>query len=379
MRAFHVAGVELRRWSRDRSNVFFVFVLPIVIIVGVGSLYGAGAVPAVGLVASGEVGEELASVLGEELDVVRIDDRDDLVLRVERGTLEAGVVVPGDYREKLLAGEIVEIGFVARPGSLLGPPVEGALSEHAAGARAAAFAAAVTGVAPAGLLPLADLVTAEIPPMRVDARTTGESLFPTTLGRFDIAASSTLILFMFLTALSGAVILVGTKRLGVARRMLATPTSAAEIVAGEALARFGISLVQGVYVVAVTTALFGVTWGDPWAAAALVLVFGAVSAGAATLLGAVFSTEQQAGGIGVMAGIGVAALGGALVPIEFYSPTMRTVAHLTPHAWALDAFAALIREGAGIGDIALELAVLAGFAAVLLAVASVGLRRALTR
>jgi hypothetical protein len=30
---------------------------------------------------------------------------------------------------------------------------------------------------------------------------------------------------------------------------------------------------------------------------------------------------------------------------------MRTVAHLTPHAWANDAFTELIRRGEGFGDI----------------------------
>jgi len=379
MRVLYVAGAELRRWSRDRSNVFFVFILPIAIIVLVGSLYGVGAAPAVGLVAAGAAGDELASRLGVDIDVVRLADVDDLAARVERGTLEAGVVVPDDFATRLLAGEEVELGFVARPGSLLGPAVLAAATEQAAVYRAAAFAAGVTGGDPSALVSLAGGVAAGTPAVEVAARTAGESALPPTLGRFDIAAPSQLVLFMFLTALTGAVVLIGTRRLGVARRMLATPTSAGTIVAGEALARFAISLVQGVYIVAVTAALFGVTWGDPWGAAAVVLLFGAASAGTAMLMGALFSTEQQAGGVGVMAGIGVAALGGSMVPLEFYGPAMRTVAHLTPHAWALDAFAVLIREGGGPGDIVGQLGVLAAFAAALLALASVVLRRALTR
>lgn len=379
MRILAVAGVELRRWSRDRSNVFFVFVLPIGIIVLVGSLYGSGVAPAVGLVAAGEAGDEIAAVLGDDLDVVRLDDPDDLVLRVERGTLEAGLVLPEDYEERLLSGETVEVGFVARPGSLLGPAVEAALTEQATVARAAAFAAAATGGDADDLAPVAARVAEGVAPVAVEARTAGESLFPATSGPYDIAASSQLVLFMFLTALTGAVVLIGTKRLGVAGRMLATPTSTGEVVAGEALARLGIALIQGIYIIAVSAALFGVTWGDPWAASAIVLVFAAASAGAAMLVGAVFSTEQQAGGVGVMGGIGLGALGGAMVPLELYSPAMQTVAHLTPHAWALDAFAALIRENAGIGDIARELGALAAFAAVLLALASAGLRHAITR
>ncbi len=58
---------------------------------------------------------------------------------------------------------------------------------------------------------------------------------------------------------------------------------------------------------------------------------------------------------------------------------MRVVAHLTPHAWALDAFSELLRSDGTILDIGLELGVLVGYAALLLGVASWRLRRVLTR
>jgi ABC-2 type transport system permease protein len=70
-------------------------------------------------------------------------------------------------------------------------------------------------------------------------------------------------------------------------------------------------------------------------------------------------------------------MGGCMQPLETFPVVMRTVAHVTPHAWAVDAFADVIRSGAGVVDIALELAVLAAYAAGLLAVASWQLRRAL--
>jgi ABC-2 type transport system permease protein len=57
---------------------------------------------------------------------------------------------------------------------------------------------------------------------------------------------------------------------------------------------------------------------------------------------------------------------------------MKTVAHLMPHAWANDAFLSLIGHGASIGGIATKLAVLAGYAAALRALATWRLRRVLT-
>jgi linearmycin/streptolysin S transport system permease protein len=64
-------------------------------------------------------------------------------------------------------------------------------------------------------------------------------------------------------------------------------------------------------------------------------------------------------------------------PLAIVPEPMRVVGHLFPHAWAMDAFIALIARDTGLGGITRELAVLAAFAAVLLALAVWRLRRTL--
>ena len=83
--------------------------------------------------------------------------------------------------------------------------------------------------------------------------------------------------------------------------------------------------------------------------------------------------------VGLLLSLGLGALGGTMMPLDFFSPTLRTVAHLTPHAWAVDGFADLVRHDGGIAAILPELGVLMGAAAVLMALASWRLRHALTR
>jgi ABC-2 type transport system permease protein len=161
--------------------------------------------------------------------------------------------------------------------------------------------------------------------------------------------------------------------------MLSTPTSLRSIVVGESIGRFGVALVQGLYIVVLTLIIFGVNWGDPMASVLVLVMFSAVGAGAGVLMGSVFSNDQQAGGVAVIVSLGLAALGGCMVPIELFSPTMQTVAHFTPHAWALDGYAELVRRGGTTGDILLELGVLAGYATVLFALAAWRLRIAITR
>jgi ABC-2 type transport system permease protein len=108
-------------------------------------------------------------------------------------------------------------------------------------------------------------------------------------------------------------------------------------------------------------------------------LFAAVAAGAAMLVGAVMHNDEQASGITVMVGLGLGALGGSMLPLDLFGSTMRTIAHVTPHAWANDAFAELGRRGGTLLDILPQLGVLAAFAVVLIGLASWRLRLTLTR
>ena len=396
MKALTIAFVALLRLIRDRSNIFFVFILPIGIIIIIGSQFGGGFTPTIGVVleqGAGDLGEDLAISLEErdDVSVLRYADADAVVLAVERGTIQAAMVVPEGYAEAIRAGEVVDVGFYARPdAAVYQTVVRAVVADQATLVRAALFAAdevdvsfddALAVAEPATTLKEASRAAAaetEVAGVVVVAERAGDPTFPSGLGQFDLGASSQLVLFMFLTGLTGSVAIIETRRLGVASRMLSTPTTAGTVVAGEGLGRFAVVMLQGLYILFATLLLFRVNWGDPLGAAAIMILFGGVSAGSAMLVGTLFSNDQQAGGIGVMAGLGIAALGGCMIPLELFSPTMQTVAHVTPHAWALDAFAVLVREGGTITDIVVELGVLAAYAVVLLTVSGLRLRRTMS-
>jgi ABC-2 type transport system permease protein len=102
----------------------------------------------------------------------------------------------------------------------------------------------------------------------VTQATAGTTLFSRTLGQFDEGAWTQLLLFLFLTALTGAVALIETRRLGVARRMLAIPTTATTVIAGEATSRVLIACLQAAVIIFGYALLFGVNWGQPAGVAA---------------------------------------------------------------------------------------------------------------
>ncbi|HJR93566.1 MAG TPA: ABC transporter permease [Acidimicrobiia bacterium] len=382
MRILAIAIANLQRLFRDRSNIFFVFIFPIGIILLIGAQFGGGGASTVWAVSAGE--GELSSALIERLEdtpgaAVDVHSTEEAMFaEVERGRVSAGIAIPADFDAAIAAGENPVVGLVVRPnqGATLSPILQAALREVTATVRVSRVVAAEAEIevdrAAAAVAPV------EVPGVEVTSRSVGESLFPPGTGQFAVGAAQQLVLFVFLTVLAGSAALIQSRQLGVTRRMLSTPTSPNTIVAGEGAGRVATGLVQGLYIVGVTLVVFGVRWGNLLGVSVLLLVFSAVAAGAAMLLGTVFRNDQQAGGLSVLLGLGLAALGGCMLPMELFSPTMRQVAHATPHAWAIDGFSDLVYRGGTLVDVLPEVGVLAVYAAVLLTLASWRLRRVIT-
>lgn len=386
MKALWIAFANLRRMFRIRTNLFFVFVFPMVLILVLGATFGGASTPRLGVVAggSGPLGAALVRQLEQtpHLRVVRVADPAALLSQVQRGNISAGLVIPPGYDGMVRAGRPVRLSYMARPdlsAQQLGEAVKGVVAREDSLLGAARFAV-VEGSASSfdrGLA-VATRVAPSVPEVSVTQTNAGTAPFDASLGQFDEGAWTELLLFVFLIALTGAVALIETRRLGVSRRMLATPTSPGTVIAGETLGRVLVGVLQAAVIMLGSSLLFGVRWGSPLGVAVLVLLFVLVSSGAGILLGTLFRNEQQAIGVSLLLGMGLGALGGCMVPLEVFSSTMKRVAHVTPQAWANDAFAKLVGDGASIGAILPQLGVLAAFAVVLLALATWRLRRVLT-
>jgi ABC-2 type transport system permease protein len=380
-----IAGVDLRRLFRDRTNIFFILVFPLLLVLVIGVVFGGDDDLAIGVVAP--AGDPLAAHIvralhdDDALDVHDYDSEGALRSAVEHGRLDAGVIVPAGFAGRLRDGQQVDIAFLAGPsgvGAAAQPVVGAAVRPRLAELQAARFAADQGDGDLDTALARATELAPTVAEISVDTHMVGDELFADDLGRFDVGASSEVVLFMFVTGLSSSAALIHTRRMGVSRRMLSTPTSPQTILVGEVLGRFAIVAFQGLYIVTATGLLFGVGWGDPLGALGVVVLFGLVATGAALLAGALFRNEQQASGAGVMLGLGLGAIGGCMVPLQIFPPTLRTIAHVTPQAWANDAFAELVGDNAGIAAILPNLGVLAAMAAALLAVATWRFRRVLT-
>ncbi|MFE3999017.1 ABC transporter permease [Nocardioides sp. YIM B13467] len=382
MSAITIAWTNLRRFLRDRTNAFFFVLFPLLMIAVLGLAFGGGSEPRLGVVqpAAGALSGDLVAALedAEGVDVRLVDTRAEAVAAVEEGALEAAVVIPGTYDARLANGGDTTLQYLSRSdrsAQQIGMIVRAVVDDQAGRFRVVRTLQDELGGGFGANLVRGDEVADQVADVAVATSTVGSAPLPEDLGRFDLGASSQLLLFIFVTSMTSAASLIETRRLGVARRMFATPTRAATIVAGEALGRVAIAVVQGLVIMLGAAVLFGVSWGDPAAAALLMLAFATVAGGAGMVLGAVATNVQQSTAVGLLAGLGISALGGSMMPLEFFSPTMLTVAHLTPHAWAADGFASLVRHDGTVLDVLPQLGVLAAFAAALFVLGSWALRR----
>lgn len=385
MSALVIARTNVVRLLRDRTGLFFILLLPVILMLVLGIQFGGRSAPRVGIVAvdAGPLGSELAGRIGTgtvKLERRILDSEAAVRDGVERGTLEIGVVIPPGYDATLRGEGTATVVVVGRPSSATSAvraAVEAAVADQSARVRAARFAVSEGAAGFDAGLAAADRAAPTLPGVAVTVDSIGETLFPESLGRFSLGAQSQLVLFMFLTSMTAATQLIITRQLGISRRMLATPTPVPTIILGETLGRFGVAMLQGLFILLFSAVAFGVGWGDPLAAGALVVAFALVGSGGAMLVGTLSGNADQAGAFGVFAGMALGALGGAMVPIEIFPETMRQLAHLTPHAWALDGFREVAVRGGGLLDILPELGVLLGMAVALLGVSVWRFRRAL--
>jgi ABC-2 type transport system permease protein len=387
MNVLAIAGVNVRRMLRDRTSLFFVFVLPIVLIVVLGTMYGGRSAPRMGIVIleDGPLAAELAAAIRDgpiELELKEPASIEELRSRVEEGSLEIGVVVPVGYDAALTSGGTATVTVIGQPAaafSALQEAVATAIERQAAAITAARVAADHAGVSFEAALATAREVQGRTAGVSVAVEQVGEGIFPAGTRAFQPGAQSQLILFMFLTSLTAATQLILTRQLGVSRRMVAAPVRVGTILVGETLGRFAIAMLQGVFIVLLSAALFGVGWGDPLAATTVVVLFALVGTGAAMVVGVFASNVDQAGAVGIMAGMLLGALGGAMVPLELFPEPVHTIAFLTPQAWAVTALREVSLRGGTVLDVLVELGALTAYAVGLIALGTWGLRRSLTR
>ncbi|MCB9412678.1 MAG: ABC transporter permease [Actinobacteria bacterium] len=386
-----IGWFETKRYLGDKVALFTTVVMPVLLVVLIGLSFGS--TPdrlSIGVLtedpgpAASEFTQQLESA---NLDVIDYTSQDDLARDIRLGFITAGLTVPAGFSAAAdspdgQATVTMSIDQTSANGGAIASAIQSAAAQFAEQRNAVRVATNALGTSDPAVADAANTsaqqVIASTGETTVDETTLG-ALNESDRNGFASAVPTQLTLFVFLNGLLAGMTLVESRRLGVSKRMLATPTGIGPHILGIGLGRWWLGGIQAALLLAIGALLFGVDFGNWGAVAVLAVVWTALAAAVGMLIGSLARTADQVVAISVPLGIGMGMLGGSMWPLSVVPPFMRAIAHATPHAWANDAWIAIIDGGAGVGGIATELLVLSAVTVAMASLAVFFLRRTLSK
>lgn len=369
---------DLRQVAKDRPALFWMVAMPIGFIFLFGQMDRGEQRTVIGLTVLDRDDTVVSRAFGDALTregfrIQRIASQGSDSLGSARRTL----TLPSGFQDSLAAGQAVTAPYYVDPEA----DAEASLlaEMHMQRASLSTLLALSLLARDHDSLPLAfDAVrSAELDALL--ARPRGVSVSAETAGRGRAVPSgmrhslpATLALFMLInTTIYGAVFLAIEKQERILARLASQPLSRVQILGGKLLGAVLIGLVQAFILLLAGRFLFGAFLGHSLAGLALVVLCLALVAGALALFwGAVLRTPEQVTATTIVTALFLGAIGGCWWPLEVVPGWMQIVGHVSPAAWAMDGFHALISFGGGVGAVALPCLVLLGYALVFLLISS---------
>ena len=383
--AFLIASKDTRVFFKDRFAMAFAFLFPFIFIVGWSAALsgqGPGDEPLnITLVTREDVGISLSVI--EELsrnvyaNVIAMT-YDDALDALENGEIDGFVVFPADFTQKLAGGESTSLGVVVSDDS---PEAEAALSGFAqevagrftetqiafrAAAELAEQSPGVSQEAPAG--PVVEETSSDsAPAVGLEVERAGD-VVPFQPSKFTLPAYLTM--FVFFSAALSAESIARERQNQTLERLMSNGTRRESIVLGKFIGAAYRAAAQLVVMWLAGVLIFDIYLGiAPVAVIAISVLMALASAAFGVLLASFVRSVQAAGSAGVLTSLVLAPIGGCWWPLYIAPQWMQALAKLTPHGWANGGFNKLMLFGAEASEVAQELAALAAFGVVFLAIA----------
>lgn len=399
MRVIDLALKDLLQIVRDRRSAFFLGVMPILFTFFFGLVFGSSAegdprLP-VGFVIHDESDALSASsqTLLEASDAIRPvllegNDADSAAESVRDGDLAGAVIVPVGFGEQALAGEKPRLTVIVDQNTpagqtassavqaamtrLLGAVETARLSAEAFEAREGFESEAARRAYLDEALALASEAWLQ-PPLTVAveqsgaAAEEGEEISPNV---YTQSSPGMIVQFVVFGLNTSAMVLVLERRSRTLQRLLTTPITRTQVIAGHVLAMFLVVFLQQALLVAFGQLAFGVDYmREPLAILLVMVTLALWVASLGLLIGAMSKSEDQVIMWALMAMFVFSALGGAWFPLDVAGKTFAAIGHLMPTAWAMDGFQNIVLRGLGLSSVLLPAGILLAYAVAFFALA----------
>jgi len=294
---------------------------------------------------------------------------------IQRGDLEGGIIIPGNFSTSLLSGKqgtVMIMTDTSNPqvSSTIQALLSAVFNEMSTGMAQQEVMALNPSVGPGGALAI-------VQPLKVVA----QGIVPGSSNYFEFVAPGIMamtVMMSVMTGLPGAI--SQEKEVGTMDGMMVAPISRLSIILGKTLAQTARGLLQGVILMILAVVLFGVTIQGN-----ILLVFGLLLLGVFSFVGlgivltSITSDQQTATMLMTTIMFPMMFLSGVFFPIQQMPWYMQDISKMLPLSYATDALRKVVVLGAGIPDIATDLTILIAFGIVMTAIAVPVFRRAMTR
>ena len=387
--SFRIAWKDLLEVFRNRMGLVLLILMPIFMMVMVGYIYPSDnsmSDVTIALVNDDtgyggftNASSTLSAILentSSSIDWMSLNTAssfDEVREMIQRGDVDAGIVISSNFSSSVMNGQQGTITLVTdqsnlQMSSLLQSVIHGVFDEL--GTSLAQQNAQDLGVDPSNSL-------AVVQPYNVQT----EGAIEGTFTYFDFVAPGIIAMTVMMSVMTGLPQAISEEReSGTLDGMMVAPISRLSVILGKTLAQIGRGLLQGLIIIVIAVALFGVTIHG-----SILLVF-------ALLLLCVFSfvglgivltsfTKDQETAVMLMTTImfPMMFLSGVFFPIEQMPWYMQTISNALPLTYVANALRKVMVLGADLSMISTELAILIGFGTVMIAIAVPVFKRAMTQ
>ena len=374
-----LAWKDTRIFFRDRAALAFAFLLPFVFVIGfslalrdVGPENEALQFTIATQESVGVSVQAVETIVAATDGLAAVRGYDDALAAVDAGEIDGFVAFPPDFTQRFLSGETATLEVVvgevpaADEAALRGFAQE--IAVRFSEAQATLSAVVALGSPQDAAAAMEELFSdTGGPAIGLRVEQVGE-IAPFNASNFTLPGYLTM--FVFFTAAMGAEALARERQTHTLERLMANGARRESLIVGKFLAGGIIGVTQVAVMWIVGALAFGIDLGaSPVAVVLLSLLMVVASAAFGVMLASFVGNVRTASAAGVLTSLVLAPIGGSWWPLFITPPFMQSLARLTPHGWANGGLNKLMLFGAKFTDVGPEMAALAVFAAVFLAVA----------
>jgi ABC-2 type transport system permease protein len=374
-RAFILALKEVRSYLRDRGDLAFSLLLPIVLFALMYFVFGGASLFHGTAHIVNEDGGEYSEILLErlgEIDNLDIEllSAEDAEKKLENSDLLMVIYIPEDFSRKIGGDEPVRLIFKQRgnggeEGQIVASMVRGVAEQMNLEFQVNNQVRAIMDEWHAnpdliGVI-LQEYIGGELesPIIGVQEETVGASPDPVKLFMPGVVT-----MFVLFAITISARAIVEERRKGTLERLLTTRLTVGQLFAGKFISNIARGFVQTLILLALAYIVFQIFTPLTFIECLVIaLLFAAAASALGMIIAAIARTEDAAIWIGVFFTMVMVMLGGTFFEISQGS-IFATLSKFSINTYANDAFRTLITEGGSLGDLWLEMGVMAGVAVV---------------